>query len=256
MKQLLFLSLGLVTSSCGLKVILALHLNVGGGAGLSAILQDTIGLPFVVSSLMLSLLPLIWKWKKDGIETTLKTFGCIVAFSMLMDYGPSVLLPVEQMNGGMKCAVASIAAVVTGGGFGIVLNNGKGSTGGSDLVSEMINYYLPQLSRGLISTTFNCAVVVATAFLYGMKEFLVSVIITIMLNESVNLTFYIGSNKQLPKSLQLIGNSYRKIASTWRRKTTFLSTRTKYRRLQNGDVLIAVLGTDTVKLQVIEVKPK
>lgn len=262
MKKMVVLVLGLVFSAYGFQtVLIPMHINVGGFTGLSTMLYDYTGMSFVVSSLLLNGPLFMWAFMKHGWRDTLGMIVCCFIFNALIDYAPPLPFMVANITGIQKLGISIFAGCFTGIGLGLLIRGG-GSSGGSDLVSEVVNYYYPKLSRGLISSSFNVAIVALTAVVYGIPDLLLAILTTVVLNESINITLYANSHNPLPKSLQLfVDMIHRASAMLARLKTQPIAqpiAQDNFGLVDNlapGDVLYLEHGNKKLKLSVLEVLP-
>ena len=201
-KKYMYVTLGLIMSVTGLKlVILPMALNIGGFAGISQIIFTLTGVPFSLSALLLNGVFFGWACKRHGWKNVSAAIATTLIFNLLLDMIPQVQLP--QVPTYLQNTLMCTAAIIVGSGFGLIIRGGS-STGGSDYLSELITIKYPALSRGAASSVFNAFVVCATAYFFGAEFFIRSLIVTVIINESVNITLYHGNGQAVPKSLQLV----------------------------------------------------
>lgn len=253
MKKNCFVLAGLFLAVLGFKIgLLPLNVNIGGFAGIGQILNHCLGIPFAVTSALLNGALFLWAAKNEGWKSVIRAIVTTAVFSTLLDWIPTIVLP--NMSVYHEWLLLVIAGISTGCGFGLILR-GNATTGGSDYLGKLIVKLFPAISMGTACTMINLSIVAATAVLFGLADLVQAFLATVIVNESVNITLYIKSNRPLPASLRYL----HQILQTFRRECRSHSTASISKpnistsSFQEGQILILCSGSSTIKLQVVSV---
>lgn len=253
MKKNCFVLAGLFLAVLGFKIVLLpLNVNIGGFAGIGQILNHCFGIPFAVTSALLNGALFLWAAKNEGWKSVIRAIVTTAVFSTLLDWIPTIILP--KMSVYHKWLLLVIAGIFTGCGFGLILR-GNATTGGSDYLGKLIVKLFPAISMGTACTIINLSIVAATAVLFGLADLVQAILATIIVNESVNITLYMKSNRPLPTSLRYLQQMLQTFRKEGRSHTTssIPESNITTSSFQKGQILTLRSGSSTVKLQVIRV---
>ncbi len=190
-KQCLLIFLGLImvayaTGSCFLpnKIV------SGGVSGMSTILYHFVGIPVGISYGVINAVLLAIGFKMIGKDFTIKTLVCTAVLSLLMDVA-SKLPPLTD-----DIFLATIfGAVLYGFGIGLALANGA-SSGGTDILSRIIQAIFPHLPIGKLIMTVDAFVILTSLVvfkrvditLYGIVALFVSTFAVDKLIQMLNIS--------------------------------------------------------------------
>lgn len=254
MKKNFSVLFGLFLATLGFKtVLLPLNVNIGGFAGVSQIMNFIFGLPFWVTSTVLNAGLFLWGARHEGLKSVTRAIVTTLAFSALLDIIPPCKFP--MMPAHLEWLCITLASIFVGCGFGLILR-GDATTGGSDYLAKIIVKRYPSASMGLACTLINLSIVGATALLFGVSDLLHAVLATVLVNESVNITLYIKSDKPLPSSLKCAQNLIKAIHSKFTDSHPLppVSPQNLSTDFHTGQILTLRTGnTTTIRLQVISV---
>lgn len=253
MKKNCFVLVGLLLAVLGFKVVLLpQNVNIGGFAGIGQILNHFFDIPFAVTSVLLNGILFLWAAQTEGWKSVIRAIITTAAFSILLDWIPSIVLP--EMSGYHEWFLIAIAGIFVGCGFGLILR-GDATTGGSDYLGKIIVKYVPSISMGAACTIINLSIVAATAVLFGLADLVQAIWATIIVNESVNITLYIKSDRPLPASLRYL----KRMLQVFRKKGSPSAVSPAHESgiatssFQKGQILTLRSGNSTIKLQVVSV---
>lgn len=160
--------IGVAIAVTGIKLFIEpVGINIGGFAGMYAIMYTYFGVPNILSALILNLLPFLWALKRKGVATIIRTVIVTAIFSILLDLSPKFILPFVSQC--LPLAVVT-GAVLSGAGFGLILIS-DASTGGSVFLGLMVHDIIPFIPVGVAMTLVNGGIVVITGILCGMTQF-------------------------------------------------------------------------------------
>ena len=152
--------------ACSVKLFTAPnHIAPGGLTGVSTILNYLTGLPIGVVNLCFNIpLMLLGIWKL-GKKFMLKTIVSLLSFTFFTDY---VLVSFDPITEN-KLVAAIFGGVLTGAGVGLMMSRG-GSSGGSDILSKIVQRRVPHMKIGQVIFSFDLIVVTASIFAYREIE--------------------------------------------------------------------------------------
>lgn len=257
MKKNISVLFGLFLATLGFKtILLPLNVNIGGFAGVSQIMNFIFGLPFWITSTFLNSGLFLWGARHEGLKSVTRAIVTTLAFSTLLDIIPPFKFPVMPTY--LEYLCITLASICVGCGFGLILR-GDATTGGSDYLAKLIVKKYPAASMGLACTLINLSIVCATALLFGISSLLRAILATILVNESINITLYIKSDKSLPSSLMYAKNLIKTVQSTFSciQPLSPVSPQKLNTDFHTGQILtLRTSDTTTIQLQVINVIQK
>lgn len=173
-KQILIISFGVIMIAAGIHFfLLPSNLALGGATGMALLVAKFLPLPvgplLVIVNIILFILGFLVIGNKFGVKTVLASLG-LSAMVWLFQ----IFMPVSQPIVKDSFLQLIVAVLLYGSGVGIVLNH-YASTGGSDIISMIIQKYTgADLGKGCLLTDFTI-----TAFMglmYGGETALYSLV--------------------------------------------------------------------------------
>ena len=146
----------------------------GGVSGLATALAHISPLSVGVWTLLLNGPVVAVAWRKLGLRPILKTLLATLLLSLLID-GFTALLP-PYTNNVLLSAV--LGGVLCGAGMGLIFLRGA-STGGTDLISLLLNRAFPNISLGLLLLLVDTLVVLFAVLVFRDIEVALYSIVTI-----------------------------------------------------------------------------
>ena len=146
----------------------------GGVSGLATALASILPLSVGVWTLLLNVPLIAVGWWRLGIRPLVKTIAATLLLSLFIDvFTP--LLPPYSSN---PLLAAVLGGVLTGAGMGLIFLRGA-STGGTDLISMLLNRLFPDMSMGTLLLIVDAAVVVFAVCVFRDIEVALYSIVTI-----------------------------------------------------------------------------
>ena len=141
----------------------------GGLTGVAMILNHLLHWPIGVTSLLLCVPLFLAGWKQSGVLFVLRSVGATVLFSLLID-----LLPLPAVTDDILLA-SVFGAVLLGVGLGMILLGG-GTTGGTDMLAELLHRRFPSVRVGVFLACADGCVILAAAVVMGARAALYALI--------------------------------------------------------------------------------
>jgi uncharacterized membrane-anchored protein YitT (DUF2179 family) len=221
---------------------------VGGGlTGVSTILFYTLDIPVSVTLIVINLLLMIIQFKVLGSASSLKTLYVVllqpVVIELMLKYGDFQQVTDDRM---LACL---FGGVLTGLGIGIVIKVG-GTTGGTDILAQVISKYL-KMSIGRVLSVIDPAIAISAGLFLGKFEFSLYGIITIFFSSKIIDMVQNGLNYSrvvyvISDQYQIIGEN---IMGRLQRGVTQLDVKGMYSE-KDRKMLMIVIG----KRQIFELK--
>ncbi len=170
-KQIIGITVGIAIAALGLDLFLIpLKVVSGGISGLATIVYYVFGAPVWLVSLCINvplfLIGLKILGKKFGVQTLYATVMLSVFLALFSDFRyPGSDLFITVVFGG----------ALAGLGLGIVFRMGA-TTGGTDIIAGIINYYLPHFSMGSILILVDAVIILISGLVFGAERALYGVI--------------------------------------------------------------------------------
>jgi len=171
-KSFAFVSLGILLTAFGLKLLSASSLTFGGTAGVAILLAYSTPLPWGFWFVAANAPFLLLSYRALGARFTASTLLAIVGTSFarqLLDGGMAVPSPAMP-----PLAAALAAGLSIGIGIAFVLNNGS-SLGGVQIFALVLDRKFG-INRGATIFASDAAIVLSAAFLLGWDEAVASIV--------------------------------------------------------------------------------
>lgn len=242
------ITLGCLIASSSINLFLVpSHLLTGGATGIAIIVYYLSGWPIGLQTFLYNI-PLLYaayrtlgkQYTLDVILGTVIFSFCLDATRFLNDYAPVKDLMLAAIFGG----------VFNGIGYGIVFRM-NGSTGGFDIVGAIVKKYYSFQMGGVIFA-FNCLVMLAAGFLFGVAPAMLT-LICMYVNAQVTDKVIAGFNKR--KAVLIISDKAQAIAeeiiTVVGRGVTFLHGQGAFTRRERNVVFVVVNLTQVAKIKLI-----
>ena len=129
----------------------------GGLTGVAIILNYLFHVPVGTTSLVLGIPLFIIGWRAVSAQFALRSLGATALFSVLID-----ILPFPSLTDDYLMATV-FGAVMLGIGLAIIMT-GNATTGGTDMLAQMLHRYFPSVGVGTFLTILDGCVVLAAWF--------------------------------------------------------------------------------------------
>lgn len=241
------ITLGCLIASCSINLFLVpSHLLTGGATGIAIIVYYLSGLPIGLQTFLYNLPLLAAAWKTLGRGYTVDVIIGTAIFSFCLDL-TRFLNAYAPVNDIMLAAI--FGGVFNGIGYGIVFRM-NGSTGGFDIVGAIVKKYY-SLNMGGVIFGFNCLIMLAAGFLFGVAPAMFTLICMYM-NGMVTDKVIAGFNSR--KAVLIVSNQSEAIAEAimeFGRGVTFLHGQGAFTRRERNVVFVVVKLTQVAKIKMI-----
>ncbi|SDP62707.1 YitT family protein [Selenomonas ruminantium] len=241
------ITLGCLIASCSINLFLVpSHLLTGGATGIAMIVYYLTHLPIGAQTFAYNI-PLLWAaWRLLGKGYTCDVVIGTAIFSFCLDF-TKPLNAFAPVNDYMLAAI--FGGVFNGIGYGIVFRM-NGSTGGFDIVGAIAKKFY-SFNMGGVIFGFNCLVMLAAAFMFGVAPAMFTLICMFM-NAMVTDKVIAGFNSR--KALLIVSNQAEAIAEGIMevgRGVTFLHGQGAFTRRERNVVFVVVTLTQVAKMKMI-----
>ena len=209
-KDMFFLALGILMYSIGYSAyILPEKVVMGGVAGAAALIYYATGIPTGTSILVLNAAMLFIAFSALTKQFFWRTIIGVGIMSLFI----SILQPFFAANpimtpGEDKFMHVLIGALLGGGGLGIVFSH-NGSTGGTDILTMLLNKYF-RVSFGRAMQFVDCTIISSSYFLFHSFETIVYGIVFTLV-ASITCDYIVNGTRQTVQFL-IISQKYDEIA--------------------------------------------
>ena len=240
--------IGCLIASCSINLfIVPSHLLTGGATGISIIVYYLFGFPIGVQTFLYNIPLLFASYKLLGRAYTIDIIIGTFIFSFCLDATKflNVYAPVDDL---MLAAI--FGGVFNGIGYGIVFKM-NGSTGGFDILGAIIKKYY-SMNMGGVIFGFNCIVVTAAGFMFGISPAMFT-LICMFVNAQVTDKVAGGFNRK--KAILIVSDRSREIAdeiiSVVGRGVTFLHGQGAFTGREKDVIMVVVSLTQIAKIKAI-----
>ena len=168
-KKLLFnyflIIIGTLITASGLVLFLIPgRIASGGVSGLAVIVFYLFEIPVGLTIMMINVPLLLMAFKILGYQSGFKTVFAVVFLSLFVEALPPVFPSITE-----DPLLSSVyGGVLAGFGMGLIFKTG-GTTGGTDLIASLINYFFPQISIGQGLFIVDAFVVTMAGFVFNAE---------------------------------------------------------------------------------------
>ena len=220
----------------------------GGLTGLATMINYLFGAPIGTTILVLNVPLFIWGVLQINFRFILKTLAATVISSVTIDLTAGLFPPYQ----GDLMLAALFSGVLSGAGLGLIFMRG-GTTGGTDLVANLIGRNFRHLSLGKLVLLVDLVVVLISAFVYRNYESPLYAIINIFVSSKLIDAVLYGADTGTGKMMFIISPKNKEIAqrimTEISRGVTELRSRGAYRGEEGEVLLCAVRRSEVYKTQ-------
>ena len=219
----------------------------GGLTGIATMLNYMFGLPIGTMALVMNIPLFILAFFSFGFAFIIKTVVATVISSILIDITEG-LFPVYQ---GDPLITIVFGGALYGVGLALILMRG-GTTGGTDLVANLISKRFPHIPMAKMILLTNIVVVVCSGFVYDNLESPLYAVIVIFIESKVIDVILYGTSVATGKMLFIVSKENERIAKEilcrLRRGVTALKARGVYTGREGEMLVCAVHRPEVTKL--------
>lgn len=238
---------GCLIASCSINLFLVpSHLLTGGATGIAIIVYYLSALPIGLQTFLYNIPLLAAAWKTLGRGYTFDVVIGTAIFSFCLDL-TRFLNAYAPVNDVMLAAI--FGGVFNGIGYGLVFRM-NGSTGGFDIIGAIVKKYY-SLNMGGVIFSFNCLIMLAAAFLFGVAPAMFTLICMYM-NAMVTDKIIAGFNSR--KAVLIVSNHSETIAEAIMevgRGVTFLHGQGAFTRRERNVVFVVVTLTQVARIKML-----
>lgn len=220
----------------------------GGLTGLATMVNYLFGAPIGTTILVFNVPLFIWGVLQINFRFILKTLAATVISSVTIDLTAGLFPPYQ----GDLMLAALFSGVLSGAGLGLIFMRG-GTTGGTDLVANLIGRNFRHLSLGKLVLLVDLVVVLISAFVYRNYESPLYAIINIFVSSKLIDAVLYGADTGSGKMMFIISSKNKEIAqrimTDISRGVTELRSRGAYRGEKGEVLLCAVRRSEVYKTQ-------
>ena len=220
----------------------------GGLTGLATMVNYLFGAPIGTTILVFNVPLFIWGVLQINFRFILKTLAATVISSVTIDLTAGLFPPYQ----GDLMLAALFSGVLSGAGLGLIFMRG-GTTGGTDLVANLIGRNFRHLSLGKLVLLVDLVVVLISAFVYRNYESPLYAIINIFVSSKLIDAVLYGADTGTGKMMFIISPQNKEIAqrimTDISRGVTELRSRGAYRGEEGEVLLCAVRWSEVYKTQ-------
>ncbi|MBR6789532.1 MAG: YitT family protein [Oscillospiraceae bacterium] len=179
----------------------------GGVSGIAILVNHLFDAPIGLVSAAINFPLLVIGWRRLGKEFLWKTLISVAAFTVFHDY---VLVPLNlPVYEGDRLLACLFGGVLMGAGLGIVFYC-AGSTGGTDIVTKLLQKKFPHIQLGRLMLMLDLIVILASVFVFGSVEAaLYAVIVIFVCSQLIDVVVYSGDKGKL---IYIFSSHYREIS--------------------------------------------
>ncbi|MGB9867004.1 MAG: YitT family protein [Bacillota bacterium] len=231
---------GSVLFALGLNYFIAANrLAEGGIAGISLMLNYTVGIPVGITYLLLNIPLFLMGYRNLGKEFAIKTLYGVAASSFAIEL-------TKQLRGTTHDLLLAClyGGALTGLGIGIIFRFG-GSTGGTDIIARLL-WHFRGIEMGKTMFTLDAIVMSVNALILGKEIAMYSLVAMFVASKVIDA---VQEGAFTAKGVIIISDRYEEIAdlilTQMQRGTTVLEGRGAYTGKKRG-VLYSVVGRSEV----------
>lgn len=218
----------------------------GGLTGAATLLNYVWDTPIGIGIIVMNIPIFIWGIVEVGFRFILKTAVATVVSSLAIDLSAPFLQPYQ---GDMMLA-SLFGGLLAGLGLGLIFMRG-GTTGGTDLIANLIGRHLRHISFGKLILAVDLVIVVISAFVYGNLESPLYAVIVIFITSKVVDAVLYGTDSGTGKMMFIISPKNEEISKEilgqLDRGVTALKSRGGFSGIEGEVLLCAVRRQEVYK---------
>ncbi len=232
-----------------------MNMVVGGLSGLAIVVKRLTeafvkgGIPVWLTTAIINVPLFIAAWKVKGAEFIKNTLIATISFTLALYLIP--IVPIGQKD---NLLAALFGGVLSGSGLGLVFYNG-GSTGGTDLLGAIINYYVPHVPVAKALMVIDSTIIILGAFIFGVNKAMYAIIAAYVTTKIMN---NILEGMGFAKLAYIISDHYNEISDevfkNVNRGVTFLRVQGGYTKQDKRMLMCVVSEKQIVQLKNIVAK--
>ena len=241
--DLLKMTIGTLIMAIGIEqFLLPNQLSTGGFSGIGTVIYYTMGISVGTTMLVLNIPLFIIAYFKVGK----KFFINAVIGTFLLSYSLNIFQNIDSVTDDRVLACL-YGSVIVGIGTAIVLK-ANGSTGGTELLANVIRIYKPQMKTGTLMIIFDTLIVIANTIFFREIEVALYSALAIYIMGKILDIFFEGID--FAKMLLIISPKWEQISDAinkeLRRGSTSLYGKGMYKK-QEKNILLCVMSRAEIR---------
>ncbi|HHY82212.1 MAG TPA: YitT family protein [Clostridiales bacterium] len=201
--RIIYILLGSFIYAISINALYIPHKLLSGGlTGVSMMLEYLFGIPTGLSVVVLNIPLFFGSYRFIGKRFTYLSIIGITASSVFLLLTKNWIIPVSD-----SMVAAIFGGLISGIGMGIVIKS-RGSLGGTDIISVIINKYF-SFSIGGIAIAINAVILGISAFLFNVEMAMLTIVAIYVANHAVD-AIQEGFNHR--KTIIIVTDHYQEIA--------------------------------------------
>lgn len=227
-----------------------MNMVVGGLSGIAIVVKRLTegfikgGIPVWLTTAIINVPLFLAAWRVKGSEFIKNTLVATISFTVALYLIP--VIPIGQKD---NLLAALFGGVLSGAGLGLVFYYG-GSTGGTDLLGAIINFYVPHVSVAKALLVIDSTIIIFGAFIFGVNKAMYAIIAAYVTTKIMN---NILEGMAFAKMAYIISDHHNQISDeifkTLNRGATFVRAQGGYTKQDKRMLMCVVSDKQTVQLK-------
>lgn len=224
----------------------------GGVTGIATIINYLWGLPIGALTLVLNIPLLVMSWVSISRDFTIRTAATTVLLSFCTDLFV-LWMPQYPSASPLAPLLASLFGGVLMGVGNALVYMGRSTTGGTSIISALLQKKFPQFSMGKLLMVANFSVVILSIFAFGNIDAALYATLCIFTSSIVmdNMVYGLNTNRLLFIISDKSADIEARILNDLRRGTTILKGEGGYRHSQKNIIFCVVSKAQFYKVREI-----
>lgn len=189
-KNMAYIAVGCVIGACVYPFFLVPNAIAPGGlTGIGTILNHLLGWPVGMTSLVMNIPLFLIGYRSMGHGFVIRTLIATVLFSVLIDLMGFAPLTSDPL-------LASVfGGALLGFGLGLILR-GQATTGGTDLIAQVVQRKFPYITIGMFLLAIDCVVILLAGFFMGAEQAMYAMICVFVCSKTLDVVLAgLGTDK-------------------------------------------------------------
>ena len=157
----------------------------GGFTGIAQLVAHGTGWPVGTITLCLNIPLFLLSARSLGISFGVRSLAATIGLSLMIDLLPiPSIIPADTTE---RMLLATVFGGVLGGvGFGLIIRGGA-TTGGSDMLAQLVKKRIPSVSVGSVMFAVDAIVIIASAFVFDIVSAMFALISTFLMSYVIDM---------------------------------------------------------------------
>lgn len=189
-KNMVYIIIGCSLGACVYPLFLLPNgIAPGGLTGVGTILNHLFSWPVGMTSLLMNIPLFLMGYRSMGHSFVFRTLIATILFSVLID-----LIKLPPMTSDPLLA-SLFGGVILGFGLGLILR-GRATSGGTDLIAQVVHRKLPYITVGVFLLAIDCVVILMAGFIMGTEKAMYAMICVFACSKTLDVVLAgLGTDK-------------------------------------------------------------